>query len=47
MVPECPTAARISESVAHMEELMGPINPISYSASELHLSLVGKIPSKT
>ena len=46
-VPEFPTAARISEFVAQLEELMGRMNPSSYGPTEPHLWLVGKIPPKT
>ena len=46
-LPEFPTAARISEFVAQLEELMGRINPTSYGPKEPHLWLAGKIPPKT
>ena len=46
-LPELPTAARISEFVAQLEELMGRINPSSYGPTEPHLWLVGKIPPRT
>ena len=46
-LPEFPTAARISEFVAQLEELMGRMNPSSYGPTEPHLWLVGKIPTKT
>ena len=42
-----PTAAWISEFVAQLEELMGRMKPTSYSPTEPHLWLVGKIPPKT
>ena len=41
-----PTAARISELVAQLEELMGHMNPSSYGPTEPHLWLVGKIPTR-
>ena len=46
-LPEFPTAARISEFVAQLEELMGRMNPSSYGPTEPHLWLVGKIPTRT
>ena len=46
-LPEFPTAARISEFVAQLEELMGRMNPSSYGPTEPHLWLVGKIPPGT
>ena len=46
-LPEFPTAARISEFVAQLEELMGRMNPSSYGPTEPHLCLVGNIPTKT
>ena len=46
-LPEFPTAARISEFVAQLEELMGRMNPSSYGPTEPHLWLVGKIPPRT
>ena len=46
-LPEFPTAARISELVAQLAELMGRMNPTSYGPTEPHLWLVGKIPPKT
>ena len=46
-LPEFPTAARISEFVAQLEELMGRMNPSSYGPTETHLWLVGKIPTRT
>ena len=36
-LPEFPTAARISEFVAQLEELMGRMNPSSYGRTEPHL----------
>ena len=44
---EFPTAARISEFVAQLEELDGRVNPSSYGPIEPHLWLVGKIPTRT
>ena len=46
-LPEVPTAARISEFVAHLEEIMGRMNPSPYGPTEPHLWLVGKIPTRT
>ena len=46
-LPEFPTAARISGSVAQLEELMGRMNPSSYGPTEPHLWLVGRIPPRT
>ena len=46
-LPEFPTAARISEFMAQLEELMGRMNPSSYGPTEPHLWLVGKIPPRT
>ena len=46
-LPEFPTAARISEFVAQLEELMGRMNPSSYGPTEPHLWLVGKITPRT
>ena len=46
-LPGFPTAARISEFVAQLEELMGRKNPTYYSPTEPHLWLVGKIDPKT
>ena len=46
-LPEFLTAARISEFVAQLEELMGRMNPSSYGPTEPHLWLVGKIPTCT
>ena len=42
-----PTAARISEFVAQLEELMVRMKPSSYGPIEPHLWLVGKIPTRT
>ena len=46
-LPEFPTAARISELVAQLEELMGRMNPSSLGPTEPRLWLVGKIPPRT
>ena len=46
-LPEFPTAARISDFVAQLEELMGCMNATSYGPNEPHLWLAGKIPPKT
>ena len=46
-LPEFPTAARISEFVAQLEELMGRMKPSSYGPTEPHLWLEGKIPPRT
>ena len=45
--PEFPTAARISEFVAQLEEFMARMNPSSYGPTEPHLWLVEKIPTRT
>ena len=47
MLPEFPSAARISEFVAELEELMGRMNTTSYGPTEPHLWSVGKIPPLT
>ena len=44
---EFPTAARISEFMAQLEDLMGHMNPSSYRPTEPHLWLVGEIPTST
>ena len=46
-LPGFSTAARISESVVQLEELMGRMNPSSYGPTEPHFWLVGKIPTRT
>ena len=43
---EFPTAARISEFVVQLEELMGHMNPTLYGPTAPHLWLVQKIPPK-
>ena len=40
-LPQFPTAARISEFLVQLEELMGRMNPSSYGPTEPHLWLVG------
>ena len=45
--PKFPTAARISEILAHLEELMERMNPTSYGPTGPDLWVVGKIPPKT
>ena len=44
---EFPTAARISEFVAQLEELMGRKNPSSYGPTQPLLWLVEQIPTRT
>ena len=44
---QLPIAARMSEFVAQLENLLGRMNPTSYGPTEPHLWLVGKIPPKT
>ena len=44
---EFPSAARLSEFVAELKELMGRMNPASYAATSPHLRLVGGMPPKT
>ena len=44
---EYPTAARISEFVAQLAELIGGMNHTSYGPTEPHLWLVGNIPLNT
>ena len=46
-LPEFPSAARISEVVAKLEDLMGRMNPSSYGRTEPHLWLVEKISTRT
>ena len=46
-LPEFPTAVRISEFVAHLQELTGRMDPSSYWPTEPHLWLVGKILTRT
>ena len=47
MPPEFPSAARVSEYVCHLEYLFSRMNVASYGATELHLWLMSKIPSRT
>ena len=46
-LPEFPTAARIPELVAQLEELMGCMNPTSYGPTEPRLWHMGTIRPKT
>ena len=46
-LPEFPTAPRISEFAAQLEEIMGRMNPSSYRPTDPHLWLVQKIPTRT
>ena len=46
-LPEFSTAARISEFVSQLEELVGRMNPSSYGPTEPHLWLVERIPFRT
>ena len=46
-LPEFHTAARISEFVAQLEDLMGRMNTSSYGPTEPHRWLVRKIPTRT
>ena len=45
-VPEFPTAARISDFVGQLEELMGRMSSTSYGPTQPHVWLVGRIPPK-
>ena len=47
MLPEFPSAARISEYVCDLEYLFSRMNVGSYGATELHLWLMSKIPQRT
>ena len=47
MVPEFPSAARISEYVCDLEYLFSRMNVGSYGATEPHLWLMSKIPQRT
>ena len=47
MLPEFPSAARISEYVFDLEYLFSRMNVGSYGATELHLWLMSKIPQRT
>ena len=47
MLPEFPSAARVSEYVCYLEYLFSRMNVGSYGATEPHLWLMSKIPSPT
>ena len=47
MIPQSPSAARISEYVCDLEYLFSRMNVGSYGPTEPHLWLVGKIPLRT
>ena len=47
MLPEFPSAARVSEYVCDLEYLFSRMNVGSYGPTEPHLSLVSKIPTRT
>ena len=47
MLPEFPSAARVSEYVCDLEYLFSRMNVGSYGATEPHLWLMGKIPQRT
>ena len=47
MLPEFPSAARVSEYVCDREYLFERMNVGSYRATELHLWLMSKIPERT
>ena len=47
MLPEFPSAAQIFEYLCDLEYLFSRMNVGSYGPTELHLSLVGKIPTST
>ena len=47
MLPEFPSAARISEYVCDLEYLFSRMNVGSYAATEPHLWLMSKIPQRT
>ena len=47
MLPEFPSAARVSEYVCDLEYLFSRMNVGSYGANEPHLWLMSKIPSRT
>ena len=47
MLPEFPSAARVSDYVCDLEYLFSRINVGSYGATEPHLWLMSKIPSRT
>ena len=47
MLPEFPSAARVSEYVCDLEYLFSRMNVGSYGATEPHLLLMSKIPQTT
>ena len=47
MLPEFPSAVRISEYVSDLEYLFSRMNVGSYGATEAHLWLMSKIPTRT
>ena len=47
MLPEFPSAARVSEYVCDLEYLFSRMNVGSYGATEPHLWLMSKIPART
>ena len=47
MLPEFPSAARISEYVCHLVYLFSGMNVGSYGATEPHLWLMSEIPTRT
>ena len=47
MLPELPSAARVSEYVCNLEYLFSRMNVGSYGATKPHLLLTNKIPSRT
>ena len=47
LLPEFPSAARVSEYVCDLEYLFSRMNVGSYGATEPHLWLMSKIPSRT
>ena len=47
MLPEFPSAARVSEYVCDLEYLFSRMNMSSYGATEPHLWLMSKIPTRT
>ena len=47
MFPEFPSAARVSEYVCDLEYLFSGMNVGSYGATEPHLWLMSKIPTRT
>ena len=47
MLPELPSAARVSEYVCDLEYLFSGMNVGSYGATEPHLWLMSKIPTRT